>query len=189
MQRGFPAVVITCLMFLSACFPDKPNGLAMSYSTYVQSPVVIEEFKVNGQHTLQGKTEVQGLADLRRPHDNSGWYMLPRDIDANGTLQIEAVWVELLTHKAFRAEIVVPVLELQRSASNFAEMKPVFGPGGLMLITSDPLPETPDSRVMHDVGRVCGERMPELDQDYTNRLFVKDIIEYNRPAGVGKGCE
>ena len=114
-------------------------------------------------------------------------------IDANGTLQIEAVWVELLTHEAFRAEIVVPVLELQRSASNFAEMKPVFGPDGLMLITSDPLPETAVSTLIHDVGRVCGTRIPELDQDYTLEPLalpaLKETLEYDRPAGVGKGCK
>ncbi len=189
MQRGFPAVVITCLTFLSACYPGNPKGLSMAYSTYAQSPVLLTVFQINGLPVLPGETGVQGLSDLNRPYDRYGSYNVLMDLDANEALHIEAVWVELLTQRAYRAELTVPVQGLQRDPANYAEMMPVFGPGGLLLITSDPIPETVEATETHNAGQVCGTRVPALDRDYSDRTIVKHIFEYERPDGVGKGCE
>ncbi len=191
-MKVFRLTWITGFLLLGACVPGDPEGIALRFSTYVQSPVVVQEFRVNGKLMWPGEIPVQGLSDLYRPHDNAGVKYLSLDIDGRGSLRIVATWVELLTHEAYRAEVAVPVQELQRSASGYAEVMPVFGPGGLLLITSDPIPETPDSTETHDAGRVCGTRAPELDKDYAKDPLslpaLKETLEYDRPAGVGNGC-
>ncbi|WP_319412146.1 hypothetical protein [uncultured Cohaesibacter sp.] len=186
------------LATVAGCRQGDPAGLDLSFSSYAQTPVVLTEFRVNDVVLMPGERVVQGLADLNRPHENAGVSVWTMRLDGDGAILFEASWVELLSHRAYHAEIAVPVRQLQRNALDHVEMMPVFGPGGLLVIASDPMPQTgteteiTEITEIHDAGQICAERQPEQDRDYTEDPtelpMLKEILDFDRPAGRGGGC-
>nr|WP_321461760.1 hypothetical protein [uncultured Cohaesibacter sp.] len=179
------------LATVAGCRQGDPAGLDLSFSSYAQTPVVLTEFRVNDVVLMPGERLVQGLADLNRPHENAGVSVWTMRLDGDGEILFEASWVELLSHRAYHAEIAVPVRQLQRNALDHVEMMPVFGPGGLLVIASDPMPQTGTEAELHDAGQICAERQPEKDRDYTKDPtalpMLKEILDFDRPVGRGGG--
>lgn len=189
-MKHFAALI--CVPFLAGCLQQEQNGLDLSFATYAQTPVVLTGFAVDGATMVEGPRAIQGLADLRRPNVEAGAMLLDLPQGTGDRLSLSVEWVELLSHDAYRAKLAVPVEALRKSQSGYVQMMPVFGPGGLLLVTSDQPATGSDTGEKRDVARVCGSRDPKRDFDYTATPsalpMLREILDFDRPAGTGSGC-
>ncbi len=180
------------LFALSGCGLGGPDGMSLAFSTTSGNPVVVTAFRVNGQDVLLQPTETYGTADVSRPRIGAGQMSLgyPKGNDAK-TMQIDATWVELLTQKAWQAQVDVPLDQLQQIPSNRVEYMPVFGASGHLLITSDPLP-TADSAPINDVASACGTRRAEADTDFAENPGalpgLAEALAFAYPAPAPSPC-
>ena len=187
------AVAAFCLTCLAGCLGAEPTGLTLSYSTYEATPVVLNGVEVNGVVFLAHPTMVEGQADTPGPRYGNGSYLMdyPRSGNAE-ELSLRVVWTELLTGRGYSAETQVPVAGLERATADRVEMMPIFGPNGLMIVSSDPLPESETVAARNDVVTLCGQRDPAGDRDWETMLNeVPGLAEaqgYDYPAPTDTTC-
>lgn len=178
------------LLMLSACrASSEPEGVTLSFGTYAASPVIITDFRLNGIPVHSFPLLENSEVDQIHPRVGGALYSLPYPSGENAqTLQISAAWVELLTHRAFTADLEVSVGQLQTLGPDQVRMMPVFGPNGLLLITSDPQPGTGMGTDMGtaDLARVCGTRAPLADRDFTGAADamggLREALGFDYPA-------
>ncbi|QUJ78129.1 hypothetical protein KDD17_17460 [Sulfitobacter albidus] len=79
---------------------------------------------------------------------------------------MEAVWVELLSNRAYRADVTLDAGDLPRTASlgETVELKVIFGPHGLLVIGGERTEANPQPI---DLEMICGARSPANDRDYS----------------------
>ena len=164
--KGAKVAGLLAVMALSGCRTEPPDRMQLSFGTYSTTPVIILEFTVNNQATNAGMPSVQqGNADISPIRASSGSYSGDWPGDPS-TVQIDATWVELLTHRAYRAQIVADTSELPRSPSLgvMVGVTPIFGPHGLMILAGEEPVANPKPL---DLAQVCGTRQLALDEDFT----------------------
>ena len=164
---------IRCLVFailsvigLTACRAGEPDQMAVAFSAYTDRPVVLTEMAVNGSPQAFPPLVVRGRADSNRPQEGAGRRLLRYPSGSEGVMGLTVTWVELPSGQAYSAQVEVPLAQLQTAASGGIEFMPVFGPGGLLLITSDPVPASANDRTIRDVVRICATRAPLADTDF-----------------------
>lgn len=188
-MRGLPLL----LVLLSACRASgEPEGIALSFGTYASSPVIITDFRLNGEPAQHFPLLENSEVDQISPRVGGAIYSIAYPPgDSPDSLQISASWVELLTHRAFSADLAVPVKELQTLAPDQVRMMPVFGPNGLLLVTSDPQPSASDAPKA-DLARICGRRMPSADRDFSDAADtlggLSEALGFDYPAVHDPEC-
>ncbi|WP_179379254.1 hypothetical protein [Jannaschia marina] len=107
--------------------------------------------------------------------------------------EVRAVWIEILSGRAYEARITVDATELAVDQLG-ADVVALLMPGGRMVIGSDPVPKSREV-VTRDIAETCGTRRPDLDRDITGEVnaianlrealaFATDPIEVP-PCGEG----
>lgn len=152
---------------LSACWGSGAGMMSVSFSAYTDRPVVLTRMMVNGTSMPLIPFVIEGRADVARPQDGSRRSLLRYPRGKSGVMELDMVWIELPAGTAYAARVDVPLNALQKGANAALEFMPVFAPGGLLIIASDPVPKSASDRTTRDVLRHCADRVPELDFDYT----------------------
>lgn len=164
--NSLKVVLFLALAGLAGCKQNAPDRMHLSFGTYSTTPVMLLEFTVNESNTPVGLPGVlQGNSDLVASRMSSGSYSSDWPGDTSVT-RIEATWVELLTHRAYSAQLAVDTAQLPRrpSLTNMADIKPIFGPHGLMILAGEASGANPEPV---DISQVCGTRQSALDKDFT----------------------
>lgn len=152
---------------LHALFASSPMML-IDFLAYSDRPVVVKTFEINAvRSSLFSDLVVEGKAETT-PRGSAGGYLIGYRKGWSNRISLEASWIELSSGMAWRAKADVSSKDMERSGSGAINIAPIFAPGGLMIISSDPTPQSADDVRTKDLARVCGERVPELDRDYSN---------------------
>lgn len=154
------------LLALAGCRDEGAQVYGLSFGSFSASPVVVTRLAVNGQDFQPLPLLVDARSDQVMPRANAGLYSQPLAAGRNGQVALELGWVELPTGRAFAADLQVPVQDLQRSGPDQVQLAPIFGPNGLLLITSDPVPQSADDQPIRDLAQLCAARSPGEDTDY-----------------------
>lgn len=141
-----------------------PQSEELSFGSLASSPVVVTGLSVNGTAFGLVPLLVDGRSDEVTPRANAGAFIVDIPPSADGKIRIDAVWVEVMTGRAFNATAAVPARDLD--LENGAQLAPIFGPNGQMLITSDPVPSAGSAPATRDLVSVCGTRSVTEDRDY-----------------------
>lgn len=139
----------------------------IGFASYGGHPVVVKEFILNGNRSsLFAELVVSDGGEVPPRTSGSGNYLMTYRKGRGGDISMDVSWVELSSGKAWRATASVSTGDMERSASGTIQLLPIFAPGGLLIIASDPIPDTVQHQRLNDLARICGARVPELDQDY-----------------------
>ncbi|OLS42569.1 hypothetical protein [Rhodovulum sulfidophilum] len=143
------------------------QALSLSFNAYVASPAVLTHFSIEQPLAPVPAQIVSGSADIVFPRlTGAAVLSTPKDVNRDGKWRISAQWVDLISEKAWRASVDVPVKALDQSYSLYTLLV-IFGPNGELLVGSDKISRDPSDRV--DVVRTCGIRVPEADRDWKSR--------------------
>ncbi len=180
------ATVLLLVAWTAGCRPDGPDGLAVAFDSYAASPAVLVEALVNGQPVEWPGTLVAGAADRVTPRGGGvsllGYPPLPGDA---ATVAVTMTWVEVMTGKAWRAEVRAPVADFQRSpGTGSLRLTAIFGPNGQMIVASDPVPASAADIRLVDVGQTCGQRVRDADADLAARPLATAGLTELLAAGV-----
>jgi hypothetical protein len=183
--------LIGAALGVAACQPGEPDRMLMTYGSYASSPVVLLEVLVNGVPSAHGPV-AYSKADIETPRTSDYNAVSYPPSLTSGQVVVSATWVEIFTAKAWTAEVTAPLSDLDyEGATDSVAMGPVFGPNGLMILTSDPVPKSATDIPTVDVARVCGDRVASLDADYTKdkeNVFVTDILNFTYPPVTDPEC-
>lgn len=160
------AAMFGMALALPGCFGDQPDSYGLSFGSYSASPVVVTRLAVNGRDFQMVPLLVDARSDEVMPRASGGLYSLPWPKGRDGQAALEVTWVELPTSRAYTASAQVAIADLMRGASNTVYLAPVFGPNGLLLVTSDPLPQSESDQPTRDLAQLCAARSPGDDVDY-----------------------
>lgn len=168
-----------------------PRSLLLEYGTYAASPVVLLDVQINGQPVPMSPV-IFTLADQETPRASYSHLLSFPPAPAPGTVTVSVTWVELLTDQAWQAEVTAPLAAFDRDTTiDQIRMAPVFGPNGLMILISDPVPTSATNIPQVDVARVCGTRQPAADFDYTadpGELGLTELLQFDFPAVTSPEC-
>lgn len=168
MKRLLQGIILTsAVLAVSACRMGEPGTMFLSMSAYTDRPVVVTEMSVNGQALNMTPRVVRGRADTNRPREHAGGALLTYPAGAGGQMQLDLTWVELPSGAGYRAAAEVPLDKLETDGSGAAAFMPVFAPGGLLIVASDPVPQSGSDTATRDIVRVCATRTAAADKDYT----------------------
>lgn len=151
---------------LSGCRMGEPGTMFLSMSAYTDRPVVVTGISVNGQPLDMTPRVVRGRADTNRPREHAGGALLSYPAGAAGQMQLDLTWVELPSGAGYRAAAAVPLEGLETDGSGAAAFMPVFAPGGLLIVASDPMPQSGSDTRTRDIVRLCATRATGADKDY-----------------------
>lgn len=160
------AAPLILMLSVAGCQLGQPDQMVVSFSAYTDRPVVLTEMTVNGTPMSITPKVIRGRADRNRPRVGSGRSLLGYPSGESGTMDLGLTWVELPSGNAYSTQVDVPLSELLPAASGGVEFMPVFAPGGLLLITSDPVPESASDTRINDVVQTCAARAPAADQNF-----------------------
>jgi len=139
----------------------------IGFASFGGQPVVVKAFTLNGNRSgLFSDMVVDGGGDAPPRTSGSGNHLTSYRKGQGDQIAIDVSWVELASGEAWRAAATVSAADLERSASGAIQILPVFAPGGLLIISSDPLPASDQDQRVRDLARVCATRAPDLDQDF-----------------------
>ncbi|WP_411840227.1 hypothetical protein [Paracoccus sp. ME4] len=186
------ACALIAVMLASGCLANEPQSYGLSFGSDAASPVVVTSVAVNGEPVGMMPQLIDALSDQVMPRANSGSMIMPYPPGDGRTLGLDVQWVELLTRRAYRASASVPVAALESDGAGSVDIAPVFGTGGLMRVTSDPVPGPDGAQPIRDLLLVCGTREPTLDADFAadpGALPGLDIVlAAGRPAPGPSAC-
>ena len=189
--RGFP-LALSLALALAGCREGEPRSLTLGFDSYGAAPVVVTFFQINGADTGLVPTVVAGMADDGNPRFASATYGGDYPRGDGGVVRVEARWVELLTSRAYAAEVSAPLDAFDRRDPDTLYIVPVFGPNGLLLVTSDPITDSATDFTLNDVTRACGSRMAEADTDYaadpTALARLQEIMALDFPVVTDPEC-
>lgn len=153
---------LALVLLLAGCLPTQASTYGVSFGSLAASPVVVTRMSVNDGDFNVVPVLVDAWSDEVMPRSNGVYSM---QYAGGDDLALDIAWVELLTGRAYSASISVPVEELEQEGDSLY-FAPVFGPNGLLVVTSDPVPTSAENQPTRDVAQVCATRMPEGDTDY-----------------------
>lgn len=186
MMRG---LTLLSVMLLSGCFTDGASTYLLSFGSYSASPAVVTRMTINGAEFGMVPLLVDGRSDKVMPRANAGYFSAPYPAAAGGKVALDVSWVEILTGRAWNVRTHVAFSDLVVDDSKIVEVAPIFGPNGLMLVTSDPVPTSESHQPTRDLARLCGTRSPSDDVDYRaapdSLPDLAAVLHTSRPA-VGR---
>ncbi len=154
------------VLAISGCRMGDPDTMFLSMSAYTDRPVVVTEISVNGHSLDMTPRVVRGRADTNRPREHAGGSLLSYPVGDIGQMQLALTWVELPSGEGYRAATEVPLDGLQTDGSGAVSFMPVFAPGGLLIVASDPMPQSGSDMRARDIVRLCGTRASAADKNY-----------------------
>lgn len=154
------------LFGLCGCDGNWPSGVSLAFSSYSSTPVVVTEFSLNDASLGLLPQVVSGQADTNRPFEGAGRMDVSLPSNAKSKVVMKATWVEILTGRAWHGTLDFPIGNLQKVDLNRVEIMPVFGPNGLLLVTSDPTPESDKDQRTVDIAQICAIRDKASDTNY-----------------------
>lgn len=177
---------------VAGCQGGDPDTLVLTFGTFASSPVVLKAVSVNGTPVAYSPV-IATEADQLTPRTSYTQLLDYPGAGQGGNVTVSVTWVELLTHKAWQAEVAGPVSAFARysDGQNALRLGPVFGPNGLMILTSDPIPTSATDSPLVDVARVCGARVAALDVDHTanpEELSLTELLQANFPPVTNAEC-
>ncbi len=178
---------------LAACKEGRdPERLDLNFGSFEASPAILLDFRINGKTLGHFPTVESSRADTETPRGNGGASLSYPPGDPPGRITITAEWVELFTHKAWRAEFDLRTADFTwHEVLDQIRVTPVFGPNGLIIIASDPIPKSADV-VTKDIARLCGTRAPEADFDFARRpdqiAQLPELLEFDFPPVTDPEC-
>lgn len=183
------ALLLTSLSCSGCLAGPSADHMALMFSTYWSSPVVVTHFAIEGP-IGEIHPEIPGGRADNGGARSAGAALLgaPMDVGGDGLWHLSAQWVELPTDKAWRAEVDIPVEKLTVSRSSY-QLNVIFGPNGLLLIGSDKIGNTPADHV--DIVRSCGQRVPAADEKWrlkTGHFPGLPIIMKDLPTVTSPEC-
>ena len=189
-MRG--VLALAALLLVPGCLPgQEPPSYGLSLGSDAASPVVVTALAVNGQPLRLVPQLIDARSDKEMPR-GQGLISIAYPPGDGQNLRLDVEWVELLTRRAYAASAEVPLADLERRETGSVYFAPVFGTGGLMRITSDPVPGSDGAQPFRDLLAVCGTRDPASDRDYAadpGALPGLDVIlTYPRPAPGPSAC-
>lgn len=195
-MTGVRVAILAVVLALAGCREGEPRLMSLSFSSHTASPAVLLDFQVNGVTSGIFPTVVAGEADNDEHRAGGGVYGLDYPAGGSGSIRLEAEWVELFTQRGWRAEVTIPLAGFSRETTfdrgDTLLLMPVFGPNGLMLVTSDPIPTSAGDIRQVDVAQVCGSRLPEADFDYTADpsalAQLSELLAFDFPAVAASNC-
>lgn len=158
--------MLALVLALAGCKGDRPPGLSLRFNTLSPAPVVLTAISFDGATPGAGMGVIAGRAEETRPGGGGGSVSLSLPKGAADHIEVHAEWSELLTGRGWQAKFDLPLADLQRDGMGNAELMPVFGPNGLLIVTSDPLPKSAGDRRMKDILQLCATRDPAGDKDW-----------------------
>lgn len=186
------ALALIAPLLVAGCLSAEPPSYGLSFGSDTASPVVVTALAVNGEPLRLMPQLIDARSDEVMPRANSGLSLIPYPRGDGQNLALEVAWVELLTRRAYTASALVPLSDLETNDAGSVDFAPVFGTGGLMRITSDPIPGPDGAQPIHDLLLICGRRDPASDADYTvdpGAFPGLDItLGYARPAPGPSFC-
>ncbi|MDO5604355.1 MAG: hypothetical protein Q4G25_04240 [Paracoccus sp. (in: a-proteobacteria)] len=181
---GLCAALLAASAGAAAGFRQGADSLALSFGSYHAVPVVLTHIGIEGPAQPLPPAIVATTADAGPPRTSGvNALSVPRDVGRDGKWRVSVQWVELLTDRAWQAEVEVPVHALTVDYGAYA-LNLIFGPEGMLLIGSDRAGNQPGDRV--DVAVVCGRRMPAADRRWRNAgnelPGLSAVLAMQRPA-------
>lgn len=151
----------------------KVTSLSLSTGSYSSTPVILTEMRVNGVlYRFEGHV-VAGMSDIMMPRGSASWSItIPEGL--SDPVRIETSWTEILTNRAYSATIEAPLkkFDVYQIGQGWYKttITPIYGPNGLLVIASDPIPTSADNIPKNDVARICGVRVPSADKDWRSEV-------------------
>ena len=168
MTRLLQGILLTLgVLAVSGCRMGGPGTMFLSMSAYTDRPVVVTDISVNGQSLDMTPRVVRGRADTNRPQEHAGGALLSYPAGADGQMQLDLTWVELPSGAGYRAAAELPLDALEKDSSGAAAFMPVFAPGGLLIVASDPMPQSGSDTRTRDIVRLCATRTAAADKNFT----------------------
>lgn len=154
------------LLSVAGCRMGEPGTMFLSMSAYTDRPVVLTEIVVNGQPLDITPRVIRGRADATRPRAHASGMLLSYPAGVRGQMLLEVTWVEIASGAGYSTAAEVPLDRLETSDSGAAEFMPVFAPGGLLIVASDPMPQSGSDTRTRDIVRLCAARATAADKNY-----------------------
>lgn len=180
------------VLSISGCRTGQPGTMFLSMSAYTDRPVVVMEILVNGQALDITPRVVRAKADTNRPREHAGGSLLSYPAGADGQMQLELTWVELSLGAGYKALAEVPLDRLETGSNGAVEFMPVFAPGGLLIVASDPMPRSGNDTQTRDVVRLCGTRASAADRNFTQNAGelpgLREALASARSGPVDSEC-
>lgn len=176
--------LFTCCTLLSACATAHDLlYLGLGFNSYENTPVILTHYAMEMPLAEIPPMLIAGAADQSMSKRNGGGagnsvLTPPKDLGRDGQWQVSAQWVELMTNRAYRATLNVPIKEINIEYGGYV-FTPIFGPNGLMMIGSDKVGL--DESYRRNIVAVCGERVPSADAEWKDKQGILPGIEIILP--------
>jgi len=188
------AIAIIALLGAGTC-QHKVTSLVITTGSYSSTPVIINSLYVNGTRYRFERHVVAGMSDKMTPRGTGSWLVTVPD-GISDPVRVKTEWTELLTGRAYSTSIEAPLdkFDIRRLGSGWYEttITPIYGPNGLLVIASDPIPTSADDIPKNDVARICGVRVPSADKDWRtevdNVAQLKETYNFNYPPVENPEC-
>lgn len=193
--RSFFAVFAIITLLGAGTCQRKVTSLVITTGSYGSTPVIINSLFVNDTPYRFEQTVVVGMSDTMTPRGTGAW-LIPVPDGISDPVLIKTEWTELLTGRAYSAVIGAPLdkFDIRRLGSGRYQttITPIYGPNGLLVIASDPIPTSVEDIPKNDVARICGVRVPSADKDWRtevdNVAQLKEAYTFTYPPVENPEC-
>jgi len=180
LQRVGAAIAVFVLLGAAAC-ERKVMVYSLTYDAYDSSPVIVTEIRLFGDVADYAPLVAYGQANLMAPRGpGANLRFLTTPMPSPVEIQIE--WTELLTGRAYTAGVTAELdsFDLRRAVNGYSTaITPVFGPNGLLIIASDPIPTNAETIETNDVVKICGTRLASADKDWRSDTDKDTILGHD----------
>lgn len=175
---------------LVGCERSSPK-VSLAFSSYESTPVVVTGFALNGSDFGMLPMVVDGRADTARPNEGASRMDMQAGAGSGSSIAVTAEWTELTTGRTWQGALSVPVQQLETVEPERVEMMPVFGPDGLLIVTSDRAADGNQEGRAVDVGQVCGSPVAgsvDYRRDPGALPQLRETLQAPRPPAAATTC-
>ncbi len=177
------SLLATCTLLSACTITHDLLYLGLGFNSYENTPVILTHYAMEMPLAETPPMLIAGAADqsmLERNGGGAGNSVLspPKDVGRDGQWQVSAQWIELMTNKAYRAKLNVPIKDIHIEHGGYV-FTPIFGPNGLMMIGSDKVGL--DESYRRNIVAVCGERVSSADAEWKDKQGILPGIEIILP--------
>lgn len=168
-MRFFHVTIVAAFVIgtasLSACRSSGINSLSTGIGAMQQNPVYVLKLTADENPIFPVPAVIfSGVGSFPRVQSVS--LTMPELIGDN--VLVSAIWLEIMTGRAYEAEAMIDTSDLAVSAGG-ADLAVLLLPGGWLVVGSDPVPRSKEI-ITRDIAKVCGERRPDLDRNIRSEV-------------------
>ena len=176
-------LLATCTLLSACTITHDLLYLGLGFNSYENTPVILTHYAMEKPLAETPPMLIAGAADQSMSERNGGGagnsvLTPPKDVGRDGQWQVSAQWVELMTNRAYRATLTVPIKDINIEHGGYV-FTPIFGPNGLMMIGSDKVGL--DESYRRNIAAVCGERVQSADAEWKDKQGILPGIEIILP--------